>query len=116
MILKNVMLAKFPAKRLPEIVAGVLPLAAGHLDLEGVCYLKIVRTGPNEAFAQDATSYVLKKDMTQKEISKTYWDRPAMEKWGSPCEGTTSVEFVKGRKVVRVFNGKKWRTMKGAKK
>lgn len=54
---------------------------AGHLDLEGICYLKLVRTGPHELFVADATSDVLKKDMTYEEIEKTFWRQPAMQKW-----------------------------------
>ncbi len=68
-----------------------LPLEtiAGHLDLEGFCFIKVVRTGPHEGHAQDMTQRILTNDidlrpMTVEEISKTYWKEPAMMKWAKP--------------------------------
>ena len=73
---------------------AILPnveIVAAHLDLEGFCYLKITRTGRDECFSADVTSQVLRGEepasgkMTTKEISKTFWSRPAMEKdWDAP--------------------------------
>lgn len=62
-------------------------VVAGHLDLEGFCYIKVTRTGPHECFAQDVTQRILTNDidltpMTVEEISRTYWSQPAMQKWG----------------------------------
>lgn len=64
---------------------------AAHLDLEGFAYIKVLRTGPHECFAQDVTSRILKgeepagsRNMTTKEISDTFWKEPAMVKWGKP--------------------------------
>ena len=53
-----------------------------HLDLEGVCYVKLTRTAAQGCFASDATSDVLKKDMSYAEISETFWKKPAAEKFG----------------------------------
>lgn len=64
---------------------------AAHLDLEGFAYIKVLRTGPHECFAQDVTSRILKgeepqgnRNMTTKEISDAFWKTPAMVKWGKP--------------------------------
>lgn len=53
-----------------------------HLDLEGVAYIKVTRTGPQNCFSSDATCDVLKaKGMDYKEQSETFWKKPAMKKW-----------------------------------
>lgn len=65
-------LAEFPV----EVVAG-------HLDLEGFCYLKVVRTGPNECFVKDHTSDSLRNEgMSYKDMESLFWRKPASEKWG----------------------------------
>jgi hypothetical protein len=73
------------SRKLVEHTLGGFPIeqVAGHLDLEGVCYLKVVRSGAQELFVSDATSTILKKDMTHREIATTFWSRPAMEKWAA---------------------------------
>lgn len=66
---------------------------ASHLDLEGFCYIKLVRTGPHECFAQDVTSMILKgeepqgfKNMTYKDMQESLWKKPAMVKWAEPIK------------------------------
>lgn len=57
----------------------------GHLDLEGVCYIKLTRTAAQGCFVSDATSDVLKKDgMSYKDQSDTFWKNPACVKFGTP--------------------------------
>jgi hypothetical protein len=53
-----------------------------HLDLEGICYIKLTRTGANECFASDRTSEVLKSEgLDYRDQERELWRRPAMEKW-----------------------------------
>ena len=79
----------------PSVVAKTLitipvHMVAGHLDLEGICFIKILRTGPDECFAADVTQLVLKgeimdgKTMTHQEIERMFWRVPACQKWGNP--------------------------------
>lgn len=65
-------------RALAEAIEG----ARAHLDLEGFAYIKITRTGPQSCFASDATSDVLKKDMSYTEIAEAFWKVPASYKWG----------------------------------
>jgi hypothetical protein len=59
-----------------------LEIAAAHLDLEGVAYIKLVRTGAQRCFSMDVTSEVLKeKGFTTEELEKHFWSKPSMEKW-----------------------------------
>lgn len=66
-------------------------IIAGHLDLEGFAYIKIVRDGPQSCFFQDVTQRVLEGmepdthpggGMTKAEIEKVFWREPAAVKWG----------------------------------
>lgn len=55
----------------------------GHLDLEGVAYIKITRTGKQSCFSMDATGATLRGEnavkLSWKELSEL-WDHPACEK------------------------------------
>ena len=54
----------------------------GHLDLEGIAYIKITRTGANECFASDETSQaLLDKGMDYEEQARVFWKKPARDKY-----------------------------------
>jgi hypothetical protein len=56
----------------------------GHLDLEGICYIKLTRTSAQGCFASDATSDVLKeKGMSYHDQQETFWKKPASVKFGT---------------------------------
>jgi hypothetical protein len=60
-------------------------VVAAHLDLEGLCYIKVLRTGAHECFATDVTAKVLKDEgFEYKDQEKSFWRKPAMEKFGEP--------------------------------
>lgn len=69
-------------KKVEEALRDQVVVAAAHLDLEGVVYLKLTRTGAQECFVSDATSEVLKKSgFMYKDQAEAFWKKPAMEKW-----------------------------------
>ena len=82
------LLLKISRDRVKAAMLQNLEIVAAHLDLEGFAFLKVTRTGAQECFSADVTSQVLKGEepacgkMTYKEIAKTFWREPAMEKWG----------------------------------
>lgn len=55
-----------------------------HLDLEGVCYVKVTRSGAQACFATDVTGMVLRGEvqpgLSWKDLSRTFWEHPACEK------------------------------------
>lgn len=56
---------------------GMIEQARAHLDLEGIAYIKVVRTGKDECFATDATADVFRKDgMTNADMERDYWRHP----------------------------------------
>jgi hypothetical protein len=70
----------------PELIhmrlTDQLQVIAGHLDLEGFAYVKVVRDGVQSCFAQDQTSELLKTlGFTVEDQKKLYWDKPAYAKW-----------------------------------
>ena len=88
--MKDKPVVRIARKKIKDAIVPHLETFAAHLDLEGFCYIKVLRTGPHECFAQDVTSHVLKHEagleraMTVREISDTFWKEPAMVKWGKP--------------------------------
>lgn len=88
---KDKKVVRIARKKVKDALLQHIEVFAAHLDLEGFCYVKIVRTGPHENFAQDVTSKILKgeepqgfKNMTHAEMSEAFWNRPAMVKWAEP--------------------------------
>lgn len=85
-------LAKMTRAEVERAVAQQIPAIMGHLDLEGFCYIKVTRTSPDDCFAADVTSQVLKKEepqgdaMTNEDMARTWWKVPAREKWGKVRE------------------------------
>lgn len=83
------LLLRIDRAKVKEALLQNLEVAAAHLDLEGFAYIKLTRTGAQACFSADVTSEVLKnggctgEKMTTKEISKTFWSKPAMERFGS---------------------------------
>jgi hypothetical protein len=69
-----------------EAVLSQIPTIAAHLDLEGFCYVKIVRTAKDGCFAQDLTSGLLRGEhviprMTYQEMDQDLWQHPACERF-----------------------------------
>jgi hypothetical protein len=86
--MKDKKVVRIARKKVEQAIIPHIETFAAHLDLEGFAYIKIIRTGPHECFAQDVTSRILKGDepqgnrnMTTAEISDTFWKEPAMVKW-----------------------------------
>lgn len=84
------LLSKIDRQKVKEALLQNLEIAAAHLDLEGFAFIKLTRTGLQACFSADVTSQVLKGEepaggkMTTAEISKTFWNKPAMfKKWTS---------------------------------
>ena len=82
------LLLRIDRAKVKEAVLQQLEIAAAHLDLEGFAYIKVTRTGAQACFSADVTSQVLKGEvnqekMTTAEISKTFWQKPAMERFNS---------------------------------
>lgn len=76
------LLLRIDREKVKEALLQYLEIAASHLDLEGVAYIKVLRTGAQACFSMDVTSEVLKKSgFTTKELSKEFWSKPSMEKW-----------------------------------
>lgn len=90
--LKDKKVVRIARKKVQEAIVPHVETFAAHLDLEGFCYVKIMRTGPHECFAQDVTSRILKGEepqgggLTNEEMSKMWWKEPAMVKWAKPRE------------------------------
>lgn len=88
--LKDLPVVRIARKKVQQAITPHVETFAAHLDLEGFCYIKVIRTGPHECFAQDVTSRVLKGEdpqggkMTLAEMSATFWKEPAMVKWAKP--------------------------------
>ena len=88
--LKDKPVVRIARKKVKEALVPHVETFAAHLDLEGFCYIKVLRTGPHECFAQDVTSRVLKGEdpqggaMTLKDMADTFWKKPAMVKWAEP--------------------------------
>lgn len=80
------LLLRIDRKKVKEALLAHLEIAAAHLDLEGIAYIKLTRTGSQACFSMDVTSEVLKKQgFDVKDQSKAFWSRPAMEKnWDAP--------------------------------
>ena len=75
-------LALIQQKPILQALMDQIEAIRGHLDLEGICYIKLTRTGPNECFASDRTSEVLKAEgMDYQDQERVLWRRPAREKW-----------------------------------
>lgn len=73
---------KIKAEEVRRAVAEQIESIRAHLDLEGTAYVRIVRTGANECFAQDHTSDTLRAHgMSYKEMQELYWKKPACEKY-----------------------------------
>ena len=82
------LLLRIDRAKVKEAVLQQLEIVAAHLDLEGFGYIKVTRTGAQACFSADVTSQVLKgeiahEQMTTAEISKTFWSKPAMERFNS---------------------------------
>lgn len=76
------LLLRISREKVKEAILQHLEIVAAHLDLEGVAYIKVIRTGAQECFVMDVTSRILKDHgFTTKELSKEFWSKPAMEKW-----------------------------------
>ena len=76
------LLLRIQRKTVKAALLQNLEIAAAHLDLEGIAYIKVTRTGAQECFSMDVTSEVLKKNgFTTKELSKHFWSKPSMDKW-----------------------------------
>jgi hypothetical protein len=79
-------LSRIDREKVKEALLQNLEIAAAHLDLEGFAFVKLTRTGLQACFSADVTSQVLKGEepacgkLTTKEISKTFWSKPAMFK------------------------------------
>jgi hypothetical protein len=89
---KPIPVVRIDRKCVKDAMTPHVEVIASHLDLEGFCYVKLIRTGPNQCFMQDVTTRVLKGEsetFTLKEIAKAFWREPAMEKWAKP-EGDRS--------------------------
>lgn len=90
--MKDKKVVRIARKKVEEMLKALpIETVAAHLDLEGFCYIKVVRTGAHEGFAQDSTQRVLTGElgnppMTVKEIGETFWKEPAMVKWGKPSK------------------------------
>lgn len=89
--MKDLPVARIARKTVEQAITPHVETFAAHLDLEGFCYIKLVRTGAHECFAQDVTSRILKgeepqgnRNMTTGDISDTFWKEPAMVKWAKP--------------------------------
>lgn len=88
--MKDKKVVRIARKNVREAIVPHVETFAAHLDLEGFCYIKVIRTGAHECFAQDVTSLVLKGEdpaggkMTSEEIGNTFWKEPAMVKWAKP--------------------------------
>lgn len=81
----EVKMAHISASPIVRALGEQIEIIRGHLDLEGICYIKLTRTEAQGCFASDATSDVLKKDgMGYKEQHETFWRNPAMKKFGTP--------------------------------
>lgn len=80
------LLSRIDREKVKAAILQNLEVMAAHLDLEGFAFLKLTRTGLQACFSADVTSQVLKGEepaggkMTTKEISKTFWNKPAMFK------------------------------------
>lgn len=78
---------KINPSKIEEALRNVHVVGAAHLDLEGIAYIKLTRTGAQECFASDVTGQILKGEepaggkMTYADMQKVFWSRPAMEKW-----------------------------------
>ena len=86
---KQVRLARISQKKVREALEQQIIVARSHLDLDGFCYVKLVRTGPDDCFAQDVTSGLLRGEhelpkMTYREMERELWRHPAMERFGTP--------------------------------
>jgi hypothetical protein len=74
---------KIEVRAVREALLAQVHVVAAHLDLEGISYIKLTRTGADICFSADHTSKVLKLEgMDHAEQSKVFWKKPAMEKWG----------------------------------
>lgn len=52
-------MVRMPAMPVHDALLQQMPQIVGHLDLEGVAYVKLTRTGAKTCFASDATADVL---------------------------------------------------------
>lgn len=73
---------KIGPKEVKKALLDQVAHVQAHLDLEGIAFIRVVRTGADECFAQDHTSETLQKGgLTYKEMQEMYWKKPACEKF-----------------------------------
>lgn len=74
--------------KVEEAIKSQIVVGAAHLDFEGVAYIKLTRTGPQECFAADVTSLILGggENSGKYKAQEHLWKQPAMEKWGEPLK------------------------------
>lgn len=72
---------KIDEKHVKEALKQMVPQILGHLDLEGIVYVKLVRTGKQACFSMDATADVMREihKLDLKDMS-SLWRNPACEK------------------------------------
>lgn len=74
-------LKRFPLTPIRQQLLPAQITVSGHMDLEGVCVLKIVRTGVRTCAVMDVTGETLRARFTDKEIQRLFWAKPAALKW-----------------------------------
>lgn len=64
-------------RRVEQALDGMIEHVRAHLDLEGIAYIKVTRTGKDACFASDATADVFRKDgLHNEDMAKLYWNKP----------------------------------------
>ncbi len=75
---------KIHPSKVEEALRNLHVIGAAHLDLEGVAYIKLTRTGAQECFAADVTSNILGGGEVpgKYKAQEHLWKTPASEKFG----------------------------------